>query len=268
MTRVIVHTGFHKTGTSSLQSYLHDNRKLLRPHFRFYGKANFLAAGSAARIYGQKPYPWRLRAFRHRFDGFLAQIDDDPVIVLSRETFSGAMPGHRRLFGRQVRNYARAAVPLGQEIIAALQARFGPDVDITFLFTLREKEAWIRSVYGHLLRSIHLRDDYAAFRKRFPRLIDLEEEAHRIMARLPVDQYHMIRLEDYANTPQGPATGLLEYLGVPLDGLPPARRANVGQSKELEAQFLAMNRTSRDKAALKREKDRLLAATAADPSQP
>ena len=272
MTRVIVHTGFHKTGTSSLQSYLAENRKALKPYMVFYGKAAFLQAGSAARIYGQKPFPWRRRAFRRSLDAFLASVPDAPVIVLSRETFSGAMPGHRRIFGGMVRDYRRAAVPLGREIVAALQARFGPEVQVEFLHTLRERESWIRSVYGHLLRSIHLTEDFAAFRARFPDLIDLRDEAQRIASRLHLSAHHVVALDEVGAAREGPAKAVLDLVGVPQDlrdALPPARRANSGQSPALEAEFLALNRSGRSKAWLKARKDAMLrdAAQNTDPHQ-
>ena len=260
MVHVIVHAGFHKTGTSSLQSWLGQNRRALKPYLSFYGKADFLSAGSAARIYGQKPYPWRLRAFRRSFDRFLAKIPDAPVIVLSRETFSGSMPGHRRFPGRLIRNYRDVAVPLGRHIVAGLQARFGADVQITFLYTLREREGWIRSVYGHLLRSIHLRDDYDRFRARFPDLIDPRAEAAAIAQALGVSA-HFVTLKDTGHRREGPASAVLDLLDVPQalrDRLPPARRANTGQARAMEDQFLIMNRASRGKAALKAAKDGML----------
>ena len=262
MVHVIVHPGFHKTGTSSLQSWLGQNRRALKPYLSFYGKADFLTAGSAARIYGQKPYPWRLRAFRRSLDRFLGKIPDAPVIVLSRETFSGSMPGHRRFPGRLISGYRSVAVPLGQQIIAALQARFGADVQITFLYTLRDRESWIRSVYGHLLRSIHLRDDYDTFRARFPKLIDPRAEAEAIAKALGVTA-HFVDLADVGHLPEGPAAAVLDLLGVPQavrNALPPASRANTGQTQALEAEFLRMNRGSRDKAALKSAKDAMLKA--------
>lgn len=261
--RVIVHPGFHKTGTSSLQSWLGQNRRALKPYLSFYGKADFLAAGSAARIYGQKPYPWRLRAFRRGFDRFLSKIPDAPVIVLSRETFSGSMPGHRRFPARLITGYGSVAVPLGQQITAALRDRFGTDVQITFLYTLREREAWIRSVYGHLLRSIHLREDFDTFRARFPDLIDPRAEAEAIAMALGVEDVHFAALEDYGTRREGPAAAVLDLLDVPETlraTLLPAQRANSGQTPELEAEFLRMNRASRDKAALKKSKDAMLRA--------
>lgn len=261
MTRVIVHPGFHKTGTSSLQSYLGQNRAALAPYVAFYGKAAFLQAGSAARIYGQKPYPWRLRAFRGALDRFLTSIPDAPVIVLSRETFSGAMPGHKRLFGRMVKDYQGVAVPLGRQICAALQARFGPDVQIEFLYTLRDREPWIRSVYGHLVRSIHLTEDFEAFRARFRRLMDPAAEARAIAAALPLHAVHLARLEDIGGHREGPASCLMDLLDIPAElraALPPARRANVGQTPEMEQKFRELNASGQDKAALKRQKDRML----------
>ena len=256
-----MHPGFHKTGTSSLQSYMDRNADALAPYVSFYGKAAFLQAGSAARIYGQKPYPWRRRAFRTALDRFLASIPDDPIIVLSRETFSGAMPGHRRLFGRLVNDYTRAAVPLGHQITQALRQRFGNDVEIIFFYTLREKESWIRSVYGHLLRSIHLAETFETFRERFPKLQNPRDEAARIAAKLKIDAVHFSMLEDIGARHEGPAAPLLDLLNIPQnvrDALPAARRANVGQTPDLEAEFLRLNRESRDKIALKRQKDRLL----------
>lgn len=261
--RVIVHPGFHKTGTSSLQSYCGKHRKALRPYMTFYGKAAFMQTGSAARIYGQKPYPWRLRRFRAHLDLFLAQVPDDPVIVLSRETFSGAMPGHRRLLGRMVKDYRRAAVPLGRQIVDGLRARFGEEVSIEFLYTLRDQESWIRSVYGHLLRSIHLTEDYDTFRARFPKLIDLTEEATRISDALRLDAVHLSRLEEVGSAKEGPAKALLDLVDIPQAiraKLPPAERANSGQSPDLEQKFLELNRQGHSKAHLKRAKDALIAA--------
>ena len=259
--RVVVHPGFHKTGTSSLQSYLHRHRGALKPWFDFYGKDDFLKAGSAARIYAQKPFPWRLRAFRRCLDAFLAGIPDAPVIVLSRETFSGAMPGHRRALGGLIRGYDGTAQRLGTQILAALRVRFGPEVRVTFVYTVRDREAWIRSVYGHLVRSIHLRDDFATFRDRFPDIPDPATQARRIARDIGIDSVHVFALERIGAAREGPASALLDLLGVPQevrDGLPPAQRANGGQPPELEAAFLQMNRAGGDRNELKRRKDRLL----------
>ncbi|SEM99248.1 hypothetical protein SAMN04488003_107132 [Loktanella fryxellensis] len=260
MVHVIVHPGLHKTGTSSLQEWMERNRAALKPHLRYYGKADFPAAGTAARRYGQRPFPWRLRAFRSSLDGFLGSIPDAPVIVLSRETFSGIMPGHRTFPNRLVRCYAPAAVPLGRQIVAACRARFGADVQITFLYTVRDREGWVRSVYGHLLRSVHLTEDFIAFRARFPDLMEPEQEARAIAATLDVP-VQIVRLADVGHHRLGPAVAVLDLANVPQalrDRLPDATRSNSRQTRAQESQFLSLNHAGGSKATLKAAKEALL----------
>lgn len=259
--RVIVHAGFHKTGTSSLQDYLRQNRRALNPYLAFYGKADFLKAGANARRYGQRPFPWRMWAFRRSLRRFLGGIPDAPLIVLSRETFGGAMPGHRDWRGHLVSRYSDRAVPLLQTVKDELYRRFGPAVQIEILFTTREREDWLRSIYGHLVRSIHLTETYPQFRASFPDLVDLEVEARRIGRALIPCQVHTARLEETGPTRAGPATAVLDLAGVPAklrQRLPAAERANVGQPPEIEAKFLELNRSGRSKAELKTIKDQML----------
>ncbi len=260
-TRVIVHAGFHKTGTTSLQDFLSENKGMLAPSLRYYGKSAFRGAGAHARIYAQRPFPWRLGRFRRALRRFLAEVPEGGTIVLSRETFSGGMPGHRRLGGATMTSYFRPALRLAEVIIAELQRRFGRDVEITFFYTTREREAWIRSVHGHLLRSIRLTDDFATFRARFPALASPEEEAQRMRGALAPIPVVTAALEEWADHPHGPAEAVLDLVGVPeaaRAGLKPARRANTGQDKDLREKFLALNRRGGSRAALKAAKKRLL----------
>jgi hypothetical protein len=243
MTRVIVHAGYHKTGTTSLQEFLSENKALLAPYLSYYGKVDFPAAGAHARIYAQRPFPWRLYRFRRSLRRFLAGVPEGGTIVLSRETFSGGMPGHRRIGGGLITSYHRPAVKLAGVIIDELRRRFGAQTEITFFYTTRERESWIRSVHGHLLRSIRLADDFETFRARFPALASPADEAAR-MAR--------------ALAPVGVVTAAL---GAPADlraRLAPARRGNQGQGAALRAAFLELNRSSLSKPALKDAKDALM----------
>lgn len=265
MTRVIVHAGFHKTGTSSLQTFLAENRAALAPWFDFHGVGDRLHASAvAARIYAKKPFPWRLRRFRMALRRDLAALPDAETIVLSREHYSGVMPGHRRWNGRLVQSFARAGVPLGRVMVAELRRRFGQDTRIEFLYTVREREAWIRSVYGHLLRSIHLTESFEDFRALFPDLIALADEAGRIGAKVKPDSLHVRALEVLRDDPAGPAAAVLDLAGVPggvRAALPRAQRVNQGKNHELEEDLLRLNRTGKSKAELKRLKTRLFAET-------
>lgn len=263
MTRIIVHAGFHKTGTTTLQKHLARLRKPLAPYFTYYGQNDFKNAGARARIYAQRPFWHRRIRFRLSFRKFLKTIPEAETIVLSRETFSGVMPGHRDWRGRLVTEYAPITISLCQEVIRELHRRFGADAQIEFVFTTREREPWIRSVYGHLLRSIHLRDTFDDFRASFPDLIDLEEESKRVAKALAPHKTHIFALEDYAGDRHGTAAIIMELTQVPLtlrDKLPAAARANAGQSRELEEAFFKLNHSGKPKEELRRLKDTMLKA--------
>jgi len=261
MTRIIVHAGYHKTGTTSLQDFFRDNRAALAPHLRFYGKVDFLSAGAHARIYAQRPFPWRLWRFRRSLRHFLTTVDPGGTIVLSRETFSGGMPGHHRLGGALMMSYGKPARALASVIISELRRRFGQDVDITFFYTLRDRESWIKSVHGHLLRSIRLTDDFDQFRARFPELKGPADEAAEMATFLAPIPVITAPLETYQHRPEGPAAALLDLLNIPDDtraALTPARRSNTGQSATLREKLRALNAKPLGKADLKREKDALI----------
>lgn len=263
MTRVIVHAGFHKTGTSSLQALFDKNRKLLAPVLAYYGKDDFLALGTAARRYGERPFPHRRRRFRRELRLFLDSIPDDKLIIFSRETFSGAMPGHRRASGRLVRNYHPTAKRLAHIIISELKRRFSHDVDITFLYTTRARTPWLRSLYGHLLRSIRLTDDYETFETRMARTRGPIEEAELLSKSLPAP-VRTASLEEYGPRDEGPAAALLD-----LADVSPALRStleivtpqNTANSPELQTTFLRLNREIKDKAQLKAVKKALLSSS-------
>lgn len=259
MTHVYVHAGFHKTGTSSLQDYLRTTRKDLAPYVAVHLKEDFLKAGNLARRYGQRPYPHRRIRFARALRAYLASVPDHERHILSWEGFSGIMPGHRRLTG-PVRNIRRAAIPLNRAIIRELKRRFGPDVKITFYYTLREPDSWIRSVHGHLLRSIRLTEDEAAFVAGFTPPIKLDEEAARIKKAIAPVPLVTSWLADTKERREGPAAALLDLIDLP-EGirrfLPRAAHTNAGNDAEVRAQCLEWNREISDDKELKALKDEL-----------
>ncbi len=246
-----------------MQDFLKLNSEALTPYFDYFGKNNLKGAGSNARLYSQRPFPWRLAKFRLSLRRFLADRPADRSLVISRETFAGGMPGHRRFTGGLMRAYAPAAIPLAKTIVSELRRKYGPDAEIILLYTTRNREDWIKSVHGHLLRSIRLRLDFKQFRAQFPQLAELDAEAETIKAALaPIRVEHMA-LEDFRLAPEGPARSILDLMGVPEDTrsqLRPAARANVGQPVDLRQTFLELNRNIKSKDALRARKTALLHA--------
>ncbi len=259
--RVIVHAGFHKTGTTSLQDFFSLNKTALAPHLAYYGKMDFFNAGAQARIYAQRPFPHRLLRFRRSFRKFLNSIPDHDVIVLSRETFSGGMPGHHTVSNRLMTSYGQPAKRLGNTIIRELRRRFGPDVNITFFYSTRARAPWLASIHGHLLRSIRMTDDLESFTARFSEGLSPECEAAALARALAPVPVVTAALEDSARRPEGPAAALLDLVDLPselrssLSPVPPKNTANTGA---LQAEFLRLNREIKDKIELKKRKEALL----------
>ena len=68
-------------------------------------------------------------------------------------------------------------------------------------------------------------------------------------------------MEDHVKKPESTAAPLLDLLDIPAKkraALKPARHANKGQSKHLRDRFLMLNRSIRNKPALKVAKDEQL----------
>lgn len=263
MTRVIVHAGFHKTGTTSLQAYLERNREALAPYAQIYLKTQLKRARYLGRWYGQRPVFWRRWLFRRGFRDFLDTVGDAPVIFISRESFSGMMPGFRGGGLRRRLSYAPMAVPLAREIVRGLRRRFGQDVEIEFLYTIRDGEAFVKSAWAHVLRTTRLRMDLDAFRAMFGTPPDLAAEAERIARAVGPVPVHIAPLESFAESRFGPAEAALDLLGVPAElraRLPDATRNNPGQSDALSREFLAMNRGKSRGRALYTAKEALVMA--------
>lgn len=261
MTHVIVHAGFHKTGTSSVQDYLGQHAAALRPWMAFHGMGETLHRSAvAARIYAKKPFSWRRRAVRRALRADLATIAPTEVIVLSREHFSGVMPGHRDWRGWVITGFTRAAKPLSRVIVSELRHRFGRDVEITFFYTTRARDGWLRSVHGHLLRVIRLTDDYDRFRARFPDTLSPAREAEIMRRHLAPIAVVTAALEDWGATHAGPAGALMDLAGVPKAvqaALPPAATVNAGDTPERRAALLELNREENSTPRLRARKARL-----------
>ncbi|MFT4620412.1 MAG: hypothetical protein ACI9KS_000523 [Sulfitobacter sp.] len=263
--RILVHSGFHKTGTSSLQGFLDMHSEPLAPYFYAFGRFQAPAIDEAAKTYAQKRFPWRLAAFRRAVRNYLSGAPLDRNIVISMESLSGLMPGHRLFGGARAEAYSDTAIAMAKVLVRELRRAFGADIDIVFLFTTRQQEDWLRSVHGHLLRSIRLTDDFEAFRTQFIDLPTLPEQAAKIAALLAPIRVEIAALEAYTLCRIGPARAVLDLMDVPKEvrtTLAPAPRANIGQPFDLRTTFLKLNREITNKAALKARKNGLLRAHA------
>lgn len=214
MVRVLLHTGFHKTGTTSLQTLLTQNRDALAPYVQISRLDSLDSPGIAARLFGQRPTPKRLRAYRAALQEAVNDLPDAPVVILSRENLSGPMPGYRRWGLWRITRYDLAPVLL-KPIIRALRRRYGPDVQIELVLTTRRHPEWVASVLGHLARSGQKTGPRLA--RRLNAAPDLPAQADWIARKTGLTVPHLIALEKWGQHPLGPGAALLELAGVPAN---------------------------------------------------
>lgn len=116
MTRpLILHAGFHKTGTSSLQQTLKTNRGALKTHCNLVLKFRLKELLHATRGYSTWRDPLSLAKLAHRADTWLADQPDymHRGLIASAEEFAGHMPGREG-----IDDYS-AALDLLPELVAA-----------------------------------------------------------------------------------------------------------------------------------------------------
>lgn len=259
MNRIIVHAGFHKTGTTSIQRFLAQNRQILKPHAALLlpGKLRASVCPKASR-YSQLGRPAILERFSAAFSDLLADIrDDKPALIVSDELLSGRIPG------RDGQPAYHAAPDLMAALSKALHEHFGHGVDLHFLFTTRDPAAWLKSTWMHNLRNSALTQEFDDFARDYAEAANLSDAITPIRAALPRDQVHEARLEDVATAPFGPAEAILRLLDLPdtvRARLTPAGIHNRAPADpDLAGRLLELNRSGLDPQALKHAKAALLA---------
>ena len=255
--RIVIHAGFHKTGSSSVQYCLRQNRPALRPYLRSILRPGLKPVVSAARGYSTWRDPVTLAKFRHRFEAVLRDVTGMPkrVLVLSAEELSGHLPGRDGLH-----DYS-AAVSLATEMQGAV-AHVMPGVPVTFCYMTRAPEPWLQSAYWEHVKSSSLTLDFEAFADRFPKAHQLEEIVAGIRRAVTTEVVSQ-PLDALADLPAGPASAVLDSCDVPAEvqaGLV-QEVANVRADRHTLLQLLEINRTEPDPDKRRAAKAALLAQT-------
>ena len=253
MHRVLLHAGFHKTGTSTVQDCLRRNRDALAPYASIHLLADFPALARITRLSARFPGVVSLGAFRTAFRRFLAAVRAEAArsgvsaSVISWEGFSGYVPGFRG-----IRDYATAEVLAGQMVRAA-----GPETDLTLFYTTRDTDGWLSSAWRHHIVRNPLKDDFEAFGARLSDGFDLSRTVARIAEQTGEVPVIDVPLGDYRDHALGPAAALLDLLDVPdamRANLRPATHRNASLPEPELAEMLARNRAEGASRRLKREK--------------
>ncbi len=256
--RLIVHAGFHKTGTSSIQQTLAANRAALTPAYRIMLKDDMAGMTEAARAYSRTLDDVEWSLFLYEAAQVLGNLDpaDTRPILMSCEDLAGHMP-----FRHAQTDYV-AAPRIMAGMISVAQDTLGAGVaSLEFLFTTRAPAPWVKSCYAQHVRATRMTDDLDTFRRTALPHADLNAMVDRIAAAVAPARVHRAALEDIATGPLGPLDALLDVAEVPADlraTLAPLPPANTSVPQDLLTELLAMNRSDTPWKTLRDEKKVLI----------
>lgn len=254
--KIVIHAGFHKTGTSTVQAVLRANRKALMPALAIRLKGQMQELMHATRGYSTYGTTDALNKVSRRFDALLADLPGMPrrTLVLSAEELSGHMPGRGPLA-----DYSAAPVLMYLYWQRAQQAF--PKTPVVFCFSTRDKVAWQHSSWAEHVKSSGMTMDFTQYCDTYPAAADLSETVQEITRRVPAP-VHSFALEDCAALPLGPAGPVLDLCDIP-DDLYRTLHPQPAQNTRLDAQtlddLLRINRTHSDTDARNAAKALLLA---------
>lgn len=240
--QIVIHGGFHKTGTTSVQSMLRENAELLEPHLQVFLKEGFQDLTAKARAFSIDPREKTLAQVAKSAAGFFAglKVDDPRPILMASEDLGGHMPGRHGL-----ECYDSAGLVM-RCISVSAYAIFGEETDVTFYFSTRDRDTWLRSTWWQNLRSTRLTLDYDDYVKRFDNALTLDDVLGDIATDVAPAKVVSRRLEDIGNAPLGPLDAVLDLFDLPeldhdeLTALPPE---NVQPDVGIDQVFLALNRS-------------------------
>ncbi|WP_372833163.1 hypothetical protein [Puniceibacterium confluentis] len=254
---MVIHAGFHKTGTTSAQTMIRINRTALDAHVRCYLRDDFMPLTRAARTFSTRPDADTLDAVRTAAIAFFDTIDpEDPRdILMSSEDLSGHLPGRHGLD-----RYDAAGLIMSQ-LADTARARFGAGFDLVFYFSTRSRDAWLRSTWWQNLRVTRLTLDQTDYADKITAAADLPAVLQEVAEAVAPETVTFQALEDIAALTFGPLTPLLDLLEIGEEtraSLTAVAPENVQPELGLDAVFLALNRSGLNAKHLSEAKRGLL----------
>jgi len=253
--RVIIHAGFHKTGTSTIQATLRENRVAMKRHVALRMRWHMKDLVAATRGYSTWRDPLTMIKVQHRFGLMLNELPGMPrrTLIISSEELAGHLPGRD-----DITDYSAAPVLL-YAFWEIAKERF-PSAEICIYLSTRAPEPWLKSAHWEHVKASNMTLDFDAFAAKYARAADLDAMVADIASRVPVKVYHK-RLEDCADLPLGPAAPLLSLCDLPQDvmaSLTPAAPANQRFGDDVLEALLQINRNVHGSDARKAAKQIIL----------
>jgi len=256
--RVIIHAGFHKTGTTTAQRFLMRNGEHIWPHHAIAIQHRIRDPLQFALAYSTGAGQIALDEFRGRFCAFLKTLDlgAERGLIISAENLAGMMPGKNAM----VDGYTACPV-LMKTVAECIEQVIDPNPDMAFHFSTRDKDAWLRSIWWHNLSKTRLCENFHDFAAALGPTCDLEGTVQQVQKSVAPYPVTSMPLEQTKGQQFGPATPLIDLLKLPdtarnaLQNIP---AENVMPKRDLVKAFLKLNRSNLRSSDLATAKQELL----------
>ncbi|MBB5722586.1 hypothetical protein FHS72_002212 [Loktanella ponticola] len=256
--QILLHPGFHRTGTSSMQHFLWLNRDALAPHLAIRLTRHFKPVARLCTRYAMTQNPFDLTELIGELDAGFAQ---EPVptgrnLLISSEMFCGEIPGHG-----PVTDYS-AAPTLISYLAGYLQERF-PAAQIRVIMTTRDADEWLFSAYRHVLRRSRIILTPEEFAETYRGATDFDAILQDIAEAIAPLDLLFLPLDHALQNPAGPGAALVDQMPLPENvhnALLPVGIGAKGAEPHLWGQFLAMNRTDAPDDQLAAQKEQMAEA--------
>lgn len=239
--QIVLHAGFHKTGTTSLQATLDAHRAALSGFAHVetsQGTPDLTHATRAARAYCLNPDAQALALGMATWVACLPDLAGKSLLV-SSEDFAGHIPGR---FG--VLDY-RAAVVTVPAAVDALRARF-PGARVRVALTTRAAKPWLKSVHWQVALHPELVLKQRRFCKEYAGAARFEAVVAPLAAALAGKaEVSTAAMEDLVGLRLGFAEALYDLADLPDDlreALPPIHVHKRRSVEGLADQFVMLNR--------------------------
>jgi hypothetical protein len=237
--RVIIHAGFHKTGTTTLQKTFELNRAALDEHVELYLRYDFrtrLLARPVRRFAAARNKSAKDAILDEALLFFAGLDDNDPrPVFISHENLSGTFIGKDR-----VANYAAAPIAIGL-IQEAWRRVTGGTEGLELLYSTR-KTGWIASCHWQRVRQDRETRDLATYERQYAEAADLDHAVDQIRDAVAPSPVHRFAIEEVAH----PALAALDLLGLselwPMLDIPDNQNTTLGE--DVRARLLTLNRSS------------------------
>lgn len=237
--RIIIHAGFHKTGTTTLQDTLSLNAGFLLPHVELYLRNGVLISSLSRAVLdfsGNRGKRTRdeVRAQAEIFFSLIDQKDPRPVLI-SSESLGGHFPG-----SSGVSKYAPA--PLAIETIRDAWVSVSGTADGFETYYSTRRTGWLASCHWHRLKHSRSKISLEDYCETFASAADHASIIDDIRARIGVHAVHSVALEDMDH-PIDPILEILNLSHLRADlNIPPNANASLGD--EAREKLLMLNRSN------------------------